>query len=422
MTRTHALGVALSGGGSRAMAFHRGTLRALHDLGLVPSVDVVSTVSGGSVFGAAWMCSIAAGDPTEAFLAGLVPHLKRGFVLPALLSLRTLGVVLPGYTRTHRLAEVFDAQLFGGRKLEDLPERPALCLNAAVLEHGMTARFARGGFSCEGVGIRAPGGSLPEYRLARRTLGFAVAASAAFPFALPPLTLDREELGPFKGDLLKHTRLHLTDGGVLENLGVERLLASERFSARNIVVSDAGVAERAWAPSILDRVTSFAAYALTDDVLSRLLIVMNDKQNKNMRQLLMRRVGALEAEAESGALWFVRVDQTWKKFFAGIPEGLLTRLGADVAMPSGKDLEGYEAASIVADALEARGVDLSLARQHYDAASAARANVVGTNFTGLSGPDIDALERHAMWQVHACRAVYGPILPVTSPPNEEDHA
>lgn len=214
MADKHALGVALSGGGTRAMAFHRGTLRAMHDLGLVESVDVVSTVSGGSVFGAAWMCSIAAGDSAEAFLTGLVPHLKRGFVLPALLSLRTLGIVLPGYTRTHRLAEVFDAQLLGGRKLEDLPERPARCLNAAVLEHGMTARFARGGFSCKDVG----------------------------------------------------------------------------------------------------------------------------------------------------------------------------------------------------------------APKHYDPASAERANAVGTNFTGLSGPDIDALERHAMWQVHACRAVYGPILPAASPPDEEGHA
>ena len=42
----HQLGLALSGGGSRAIAFHRGTLRALDELGLIDAIDVVLTVSG----------------------------------------------------------------------------------------------------------------------------------------------------------------------------------------------------------------------------------------------------------------------------------------------------------------------------------------------------------------------------------------
>jgi len=44
--------LALSGGGSRAIAFHLGCLRALHDRNLLDKVKVVSTVSGGSVIGA----------------------------------------------------------------------------------------------------------------------------------------------------------------------------------------------------------------------------------------------------------------------------------------------------------------------------------------------------------------------------------
>src|SRR5258705_10146693 len=46
--------LALSGGGSRAMAFHLGCLRALHDRDLLKKVKVISTVSGGSVIGACW--------------------------------------------------------------------------------------------------------------------------------------------------------------------------------------------------------------------------------------------------------------------------------------------------------------------------------------------------------------------------------
>src|SRR2546426_238047 len=46
------IGLALSGGGSRAMAFHLGCLRALDDLGILGRIGVLSTISGGSVVGA----------------------------------------------------------------------------------------------------------------------------------------------------------------------------------------------------------------------------------------------------------------------------------------------------------------------------------------------------------------------------------
>jgi NTE family protein len=46
------IGLALSGGGSRAIAFHLGYFRALKRLGLLDRVVVLSTVSGGSVVGA----------------------------------------------------------------------------------------------------------------------------------------------------------------------------------------------------------------------------------------------------------------------------------------------------------------------------------------------------------------------------------
>src|SRR5208283_3651720 len=49
---TATIGLALSGGGSRAIAFHLGCLRALNQLGLLDRVVVLSTVSGGSVIGA----------------------------------------------------------------------------------------------------------------------------------------------------------------------------------------------------------------------------------------------------------------------------------------------------------------------------------------------------------------------------------
>jgi NTE family protein len=48
----HRLGLSLSGGGYRVTAFHLGTLKKLQKMDLLNEVDVISTVSGGSIAGA----------------------------------------------------------------------------------------------------------------------------------------------------------------------------------------------------------------------------------------------------------------------------------------------------------------------------------------------------------------------------------
>ncbi len=101
------IGLALSGGGSRAAAFHRGTLRALDEIGLLRRIDVVSTVSGGSLFGAAWLAARARGESDEAFLAKMGKELQRGFVRR---SIRPLGL----------LKGSFGVWLLSGRILDQL--------------------------------------------------------------------------------------------------------------------------------------------------------------------------------------------------------------------------------------------------------------------------------------------------------------
>ena len=48
------IGMALSGGGFRAAAFHLGAFRKLHQLGLLWKLDLLTCVSGGSIAGGAW--------------------------------------------------------------------------------------------------------------------------------------------------------------------------------------------------------------------------------------------------------------------------------------------------------------------------------------------------------------------------------
>src|SRR5580692_2090152 len=69
------IGLALSGGGSRAIAFHLGCLRALNRLGLLDRIDVLSTVSGGSVIGA---CFHAHQGDFASFEAKMREILSRG--------------------------------------------------------------------------------------------------------------------------------------------------------------------------------------------------------------------------------------------------------------------------------------------------------------------------------------------------------
>lgn len=71
------IGLALSGGGSRAIAFHLGCLRALHDRGILDKVAVLSGVSGGSVIAALYAYS---DEPFEAFARRVEAALSRGMV------------------------------------------------------------------------------------------------------------------------------------------------------------------------------------------------------------------------------------------------------------------------------------------------------------------------------------------------------
>lgn len=82
------IGLALSGGGSRAIAFHLGCLRAMRDCGVLDRVAAISSVSGGSVL-AALYCGTP-GDFND-FERRTRAMLRRGMVRPAIgVALTTL--------------------------------------------------------------------------------------------------------------------------------------------------------------------------------------------------------------------------------------------------------------------------------------------------------------------------------------------
>ena len=276
------VGIALSGGGSRAIAFHLGCLRALHERGILSKTQVVSTVSGGSVIGAMYAYS---DDSFEDFELRVRAVLRRGLVgaltrrtlfSPRLLQIAgtklTSGVVAnltfaarfllgigeriipktsraggtysqrlqPPFrrwvTRTNAFEQALRDMLYGDKRVSD-ERRDDLdvVINACELRTGTAFRF----------GSRESGtwryGGIVENAVEVAT---AVAASAAFPALLPAIDRYFEFT---KNNETKQGRVILTDGGVYENLGVTCMtpgrdprFSLNTYSPRNIICCDAG--------------------------------------------------------------------------------------------------------------------------------------------------------------------------------------
>lgn len=218
------IGLALSGGGFRAAAFHLGTFRKLEDLDLLWNIDLFSCVSGGSIAGA-FLCSRWR-DPTvlddlEKFL------LSRSIAVSSFIG----GALDPFGTRLDALASAYDRHLFHKKTLQSLANGPRIYLNSTNLATGNMFFYVAGGGGPEEMGEH----ELGQVSASGQKISNAVAASSAFPPVFPPLKVTEED---FPNDQTEFVTL--TDGGVYDNLGVNPLLRMERNRLDYAFVSDAG--------------------------------------------------------------------------------------------------------------------------------------------------------------------------------------
>jgi len=413
--RRFALGLALSGGGSRAAAFHCGTLKALAEIKLLPDIDVVSTVSGGSLFGAAWAASLVLGDRTSSFLSKMERELAHGFVGRTAMSWAMLRALFPGFSRTYALGMAFDRVFFNGLTLGDLPKKPLLCMNATVLNNGQVAKFGPDGFRATGLtplGAPSAGSEIKVW--------LATIASASHPAWLPPVILKRgvhfpsnwsNGMGESRGAYVA-----LTDGGVLENLGLQTLLNSRTYGVNDVVASDAGVADVGWAPDamwtrLLLSIPLLASFCR----LYRATAVMSRKQDRHMRSHLFLELenSRLKANKRSAPrrLIMVRVDQTLKRFLSNIPQLRLDELSRRSGVESPRSYDTSVILRLLRTSLDSDKRELlDCALDVYDAMGGDNAALacsrVRTDFTALPAADINRLREHAYWQTLACFAVY----------------
>jgi len=236
-------GLGVSGGGYRAMLFHLGGLWRLNELGYLPVLTRISSVSGGSLTAA----RLALAWPKLAFDRERV---ARNFVDEVVAPIRTLashtidvgsvitGALLPMVSIPERIEAAYRRYLFGDAMLSELPntpDAPRFVINAANVQTGVLLRL-RSDYVADyriGVNRKAP---------AQVPLARAVAASTAFaPFLSPViLELDDADFEPDpRADLHGQgfgNRIVLTDGGNYDNLGLETIYKR----CATVLVSDAG--------------------------------------------------------------------------------------------------------------------------------------------------------------------------------------
>ena len=224
------IGIALSGGGYRAMLFHAGSIVRLFECGLLAKAARISSVSGGSITSAKLALEWPKLTSRDALFAHLVDPVRRMADTSIDVSSVLFGALLPGSVGK-RIAAAYDKHLFGGATLQDLPEAPVFVINATNVETGSLWRFSR---------KRARDWRVGEIANPRFPLAEAVAASSAFPPVLSPLVLETRPsdfsiVEPGVNAAFLHD-ISLSDGGVYDNLGLETVFKR----CRTLLVSNGG--------------------------------------------------------------------------------------------------------------------------------------------------------------------------------------
>lgn len=261
------------------MVFHLGVLKMLAERGLLERIERISTVSGGSLLiGLVLQENDLRWPSSTDFLTKIFPNLRnklcqRSLQWGAMRQLLCLSNWRYIFSRANLLALALKKEWGVEKTLADLPVRPEWSINGTTAENGKRFRFKRNDIGDYELGY-ASADSFPLYD--------ALAVSAAFPGGFGPLTLKSRSYKWYKKkwdapmgtetlEKIPYKTLHLYDGGVYDNLGLEPFFDCGRCKSKlndnYILVSDAG------APLG----TGFSFFALNPFRLKRVADIMADQ-------------------------------------------------------------------------------------------------------------------------------------------------
>jgi predicted acylesterase/phospholipase RssA len=281
------VGVALSGGGSRASVFSAAVMEALWEHGYIDLVTHVSGVSGGSFSAAYFAANMprceALGSPAERtacwreffseFKLAMRSHFFKSMAGRQASKLRFASNTRMAFS----LQEAIDARFLDGMTFGDLAARnasmvndglfpPVLMINATSYDNGRRVVFSNMCLSqnppgsahdtgrdpldepaLRGHGIAPPDCDQPAPQ--DMPLSLAVTTSAAFPGIVGPITIEV----PATCDGAGLEYWHLADGGMVDNSGIDSI---EEVILRQLRAE----------PRVLERALIFSVFnTLTED-------------------------------------------------------------------------------------------------------------------------------------------------------------
>ncbi|WP_304542909.1 patatin-like phospholipase family protein [Sulfurimonas microaerophilic] len=227
------IGIALSGGGFRASVFHIGVLKALAENNQLENVEIISTVSGGSLTVALiYKLNNNKWPTSHEYLTSILPSLQKYFVELNLGANIIQRLFYPKnwiniFSRANIVADSLKNYWQINASLNNLEKKPIWEINATTNETGKNWRFSQEKMGDYKFGVIKD----PTYFLSD-----AVAASAAYPGIIGRFTLKTNKFTGWevfdwkdksykeKKTPLEFSKLHLSDGGLYNNLGEEPLI------------------------------------------------------------------------------------------------------------------------------------------------------------------------------------------------------
>jgi NTE family protein len=239
--------LALSGGGFRASLFSLGSLWRLNEMGWLRKLDIITSVSGGSITNAIlasrWPRLTWSNDSDRSvatnFEAEIAVPLQKFCSRQVDVAAGLQGLLSPFFSMADKIEKAYHDDLFQDLTMQDLPESGK----------GLAPRFTFYATSLQtGSGVRISRKYLADYKIGtlmapRIPLAKVVAASSAFPPVFTPVTFKlnpndwlREDGAYLFDKVAMRQKMVLADGGVYDNMGLEAIWDR----CQTVLVCDAG--------------------------------------------------------------------------------------------------------------------------------------------------------------------------------------
>jgi NTE family protein len=264
------IGLSLSGGGFRAAAFHLGTLQKLKELRILSKISVLSTISGGSITGAAYSITDKSWAEFQDEMINFIS--KRNLIWSALLTftgLKTLiffsvflvSAVFLLYSNypwlsfvclavmiflfltiqyvifpiSNEIEKLYSKYITHNASLQGLNSHFHLVIGATNLQTARPFIFTKTYMGDSTYDYFNPPVLFDpvDFPLAR-----AVMASSCVPYAFSPVSISKQYF--IDSSQFKTIEPVIVDGGVYDNQGIHKVVQNGKYSCDIVITSDAG--------------------------------------------------------------------------------------------------------------------------------------------------------------------------------------